>query len=383
MPRRTRRSDRPKRELITDELLRRIEQEVYRPNTFLPSERVLAEEFRVSRPTLRNALAPLVKSGRLVNQPGVGTRVNGDRPSAPGRSGSEREWKTLALMLPDIGNRVFLEFTEAIEYTALQSSYHLLLCNFRHQPALEERQIRQLVSRKVDGMILAHDPNLPFPESLSTVVEAKIPAVFLFSAPTAIRVDAVLLDEQAGVNQVMRYLFSLGHRRIAFCRPVSGATHPREKFFLEYMQRIGVSVPEHFLIPFESTDNLHCRKTLQRVLRQRPAPTAIFAGNDRVALIVLSQLLALGVDVPGAMSVVGFDNQRFTEHLPVPLTTVDQPKQEMGRRAVELLLEQIEMGPPVGPRREIFQPHLVIRDSCSVAPAARQAFEEPVVRHAP
>jgi DNA-binding LacI/PurR family transcriptional regulator len=187
--------------------------------------------------------------------------------------------------------------------------------------------VRQLVSRKIDGMILAHDPNLEFPKSLSLVADARIPAVFLFSAAADIRADAVLLDEQAGVQQVMRYLFSPGHRRIAFGRPVSGdIPHPREKFFLEYMQRNGVSVPEHFLIPFESTDNAHCRQTLQRVLAQTPAPTAIFAGNDRVALIVLTQLAALGVDVPRAMSVVGFDNQRFIEHLPVPLTTVDQPK---------------------------------------------------------
>lgn len=362
MPRRSRGADPPKRELITEELLRRVNDGIYGPDSFLPPERDLASEFRVSRPTLRSAVAPLIKSGRLVNQPGVGTRV-------AARSDGERLGsKILALMLPDIGNRVFLEFTEAIEYTALQRGYHLLLCNFRHQPALEEMHIRQLVSRKIDGLILAHDPNLDFPKTLTAVAEAGIPAVLLFAETSAIRADAVLFDEQAGVDQVMRYLFSLGHRRIAFCRPVLGdKQHPRERLFRAYMELAGIAVPDHYVIPFESMDNRHCREVLQRVMALSPHPTAIFAGNDRVALIVLSQLAALRVDVPREISVVGFDNQRFTEHLPVPLTTVDQPKQQMGRRAVELLLEHIEIGPPPEPRREIFQPHLVIRDSCSVA----------------
>jgi GntR family transcriptional regulator of arabinose operon len=357
---------RTKRDAITEILQRRVAEGVYQPNGFLPSERALAAEFGVSRPTLRNAIAPLIRSGNLINQAGLGTRVagNGDPRSNGGRQG----WKILALILPDIANRVFLEFTEAIEYTALQRGYHLLLCNSRHQGALEEMHIRQLVSRHVDGIILAHDPNREFPAALASISEAGIPAVFLFSAPPDTPADAVLFDEAAGVDQAMRYLFSLGHRRIAFCRPVAGNTpHPREMAFIEFLNRAGVKLPPHFLIPFESIESAQCRDALQKVFSRRPAPSAIFAGNDRVALILLTQLTALGFSVPRDISIVGFDNQRLTEHLPVPLTTVDQPKQEMGRRAVELLIERIEMGTPLTARREVFQPHLIIRDSCGLA----------------
>jgi DNA-binding LacI/PurR family transcriptional regulator len=71
---------------------------------------------------------------------------------------------------------------------------------------------------------------------------------------------------------------------------------------------------------------------------------------------------------------VGFDNLRLVEHLPVPLTTVDQPKHEMGRRAAELLFERLEAGPGLPVRREVFTPHLVIRDSSSIAPRAEEAL---------
>ncbi|MDO8944578.1 MAG: substrate-binding domain-containing protein, partial [Desulfobacterales bacterium] len=85
------------------------------------------------------------------------------------------------------------------------------------------------------------------------------------------------------------------------------------------------------------------------------------------ALMLMTNLAALNVPVPHAFSVVGFDNLRFVQHLPVPLTTIDQPKQEMGRRAAEMLLERIETGSSSPYRQEMFTPHLVIRESCSVA----------------
>ncbi|MFN8687062.1 MAG: substrate-binding domain-containing protein [Acidobacteriota bacterium] len=104
------------------------------------------------------------------------------------------------------------------------------------------------------------------------------------------------------------------------------------------------------------------------LMPQTPAPTACLAGNDHVALLLLKSLAALKVRVPEQFSVVGFDNLRLVEHLPVPLTTVDQPKQEMGRRAAELLFERVQSGPSLPVRSEVFTPRLVIRESSSISP---------------
>jgi DNA-binding LacI/PurR family transcriptional regulator len=193
--------------------------------------------------------------------------------------------------------------------------------------------------------------------------------VLLFSTPAEVHCSSVSVDDSAGVEQVMRYLFSLGHRHIAFGRPVEGdLPHPREREYVRLMEQQVGPVPPRFILPYEALDDSMCRATLEQLLAVEPRPTALFAGNDRVALVLLKHLSAMGVNVPHEMSVVGFDNLRFTEHLPVPLTTVDQPKQEMGRRAVELLLERIELVGGGEPRSEVFHPHLVIRDSCAMAP---------------
>jgi DNA-binding LacI/PurR family transcriptional regulator len=357
-----------KHEQITRQLMERLENAQYEAGAFLPAERLLAEEFGVSRPTLRKALAPLLEIGALINHPGVGTRVavqNG------GRKAPRSDWRIIALLLPDINNRFFIEVAEAIEYTALQRGYQLLLCNSRHQSNLESVHIRQLADRNVDGVIIGHDPNQETPITLSLLEEARIPFVFLFNSTREAQYDSVVLDEQAGVQQVLRYLFSLGHREIAFCSPVAaGGPHPREIAYREILRQSGIEPRPHFILPFENLDGPSGLSAVRGMLAGSPKPTAIFAGNDHSALILLKHLSALGARVPEDVSVVGFDNLAFTEHLTPPLTTVDQPKQQIGRRAVELLLERIEIAGDSEARHEVFNPHLIIRESCAINTAA-------------
>ncbi|MFN0124502.1 MAG: substrate-binding domain-containing protein [Blastocatellia bacterium] len=361
-----------KHEQITRQLRERLQEEVYETGAFLPAERLLAEEFGVSRPTLRKALEPLVEAGMLVNLPGVGTRVASAKASANGAQktilsevAARSDWRIIALLLPDITNRFFIEVTEAIEYTALQRGYQLLLCNSRHQASLEAVHLRQLAERGVDGVIIGHDPNQEPPETLALLEDAGIPFVFLFSNPRAAQYDSIVLDEQAGVQQALKYLISLGHREIAYCRTAGIVPHPRETAYRNILAENKLTVREPFILPFEKLEGASGLESVRKLLATKPKPTAVFAGNDHNALLLLKHLASLGVRVPQDLSVVGFDNLSFTEHLTTPLTTVDQPKQELGRRAVELLLERITFPAAVKPRREVLHPHLIIRESCS------------------
>lgn len=101
--------------------------------------------------------------------------------------------------------------------------------------------------------------------------------------------------------------------------------HPRERTFLDIMTRNGLPASERSILPFECLEDASGLAALERPLAGQPRPTSVFAGNDRVALMVLKHLSTLQVRVPDEVSVAGFDNPRFTEHLSVPLTTVDQP----------------------------------------------------------
>ncbi len=324
---------------------------------YLPAERELAASLGVSRPTLRKAIQSLTASGLLASLPGVGTRVNEEAHASAAP-------RIVALALPDIGNRFFVEVTEAVEYTLLQRGCQLLLSNYRHQPVLEEQQLRQFLPHSVRGVILGHESAWPLPAALAEFEARSIPVVLLFGVPAETRFDTVVIDERAGVEQAMRYLFSLGHRRIAYCRPLPGfGPHVRELAFLDLMLEAGLDTPAEFVLPFEAVER--SADPIRRLFSRRRPPTAIFAGNDRAALIVMKRLAECGLEIPGDVSVMGFDNLAHTEHLPVPLTTVDQPKEVMGRRAAELLLERLDFGAGMPARREVYQPRLVIRASCA------------------
>jgi DNA-binding LacI/PurR family transcriptional regulator len=330
----------------------------YAPGALLPAERTMALDLGASRPTLRKALEPLVNEGLLELQPGRGILVPDESARAP--------WRIIALLLPDFTNRFFAQVAEAIEYAALQRGYQILLCNSRHQLNLENFHIEQLIAHKIDGVILAHQPSQEIPASVELLKKAKIPTVMLFSSARESDYDSVVLDDRAGVEQALRYLVSLGHQRIAYAPPLSNSGHPRDHHFQDFMRRhFPAYTPPILNIAGKPDDAVHA--AVKSLLASPAPPTACFAGNDNIAMLLMKALAQAGKSVPTQFSVVGFDNLRFVEHLPVPLTTVDQPKQEMGRRAAELLFERMEAGPGLPPRKEVFMPHLVIRDSCSVA----------------
>jgi DNA-binding LacI/PurR family transcriptional regulator len=350
-----------------DELLKALRRrisEMSTPGDFLPPERTLAAELGASRAVLRRSLRVLLDSGELIGHHGVGTRIA--RRVLPRRE-STAAAPIIGLLLPDLGSPFFSEITESIEYAALQHGYQLLLCNSRHQLAFEERHVRLLADQHVAGVILAHDPHLPFPESITMLGELGIPYVALFSAPSTSQCDSVAVDDYSGVNQAMRYLASLGHKNIGFCRPVPGdAPHPREQAYRQYAKEAGIAAPEKFIVSLEALDERRYTEELNAMLGQKPSPTAFVAGNDHTALRLIKRLSALKWRVPEDVSIIGFDNSAFTEYLPVALTTVNQPKREMGRRALEMLLEHIELSSSQTGRSEIFETYLIVRDSCAV-----------------
>jgi DNA-binding LacI/PurR family transcriptional regulator len=218
----------------------------------------------------------------------------------------------------------------------------------------------------VAGVILAHDPYMNFPEAAVLLREAAIPYVALFTAPSTVECDSVAVDDFSGVQQAMRYLFALGHKSIGFCRPVrSEVPHPREQAYRQTMQEHSLPVENHFLVTLEMLEERRFAHELGAVLAANPAPTAFVAGNDQTALLMMKRLSSLGRNVPKDISVLGFDNLAFGELLPTALTTVNQPKREMGRRALEILIEHIELPSAPKPRHEVFETYLIIRDSCS------------------
>lgn len=264
-------------------------------------------------------------------------------PNASARSLSMRRTTALGVVLPDLHGEFFSELLRGIDRTAQQHQRHLLVSSSHHDPEGIAPALRAMHGR-VDGLIVMA-PDLPA-SALAGALPHGIPTVMLNCAAGATgadsqreRVEALVVDNFGGAVTMVRHLASVGHRRIAF---IAGAAHnedarERRRGYVTAMRELGLGAPLAYQPRGDFTEEGGSRATLL-LLTQQPAPTAIFAANDMMALGALLVLRDHGVRVPQDMAVVGFDNIPAARYVTPPLTTVAVDADALGARAATLLL---------------------------------------------
>jgi DNA-binding LacI/PurR family transcriptional regulator len=287
----------------------------------------------------------------------------GYRPNRMARSLASRRTRTVGLVLDDLRNPFFAEIAGGVEELASELGYQLLLGAGGRLARRERAALSALLEYRVDGLILV-SPRLR-PADVAAVA-AEAPLVMVGRQLRGVDADFVLIDERRGAELVLDHLIGLGHERIAHVDGGSGAGGPqRRAAYIRLMQehRLGRHVQ---VIPGDFTEEAGVAAAAT-LLRDGPLPTAIWAANDVVAAGLLGGLDRVGVDVPGQVSIVGYDNISIAHLAHVSLTTVDQPRTKMGRLALELLLDRIDNRRPSIAR--LIEPTLVVR-STTAAPAA-------------
>ena len=219
----------------------------------------------------------------------------------------------------------------------------------------EREAIQRLIRGGVDGVILPA-PLCDSEESLQGVEEAGLPAVLVASGRPAPGLCAVSINDFEASRAMTRHLLGLGHRRIAFINghPNQTASGQRFRGYIEGMTEAGLSVGTDQVAQgfFTYRSGL---EAAERLLTNGFNPTAIFASNDDMAAATMAIAHRKGLDVPGDLSVAGFDDTPLATTVWPELTTVRQPIADMAREAVRLLVEQIKAaadarGTPGGPQ---------------------------------
>jgi DNA-binding LacI/PurR family transcriptional regulator len=281
----------------------------------------------------------------------------GYRPNAMARSLASRRTKIVGVILDDLRNPFFAEIAGGVEELASEVGYQLLLAAGGRQARRERAALGALLEHRVSGIILV-SPRMAAADIAAAAAEA--PLVLVSRAVRGVDADTVLINEAHGTGLVLDHLVGLGHEAIAHVDGGTGAGGPqRRSAYLRGMRaaRLGRRA---LVIPGDFTEEAGV-SAAGELLRRPELPTAIFAANDMVAAGLLGGLDRAGVEVPDDVSIVGYDNISIAHLAHVSLTTVDQPRNEMGRLALELLLDRIDNRRANEVR--LIEPSLVIRST--------------------
>lgn len=276
------------------------------------------------------------------------------RTLAGGRS------QTLGLIVSNLENPFFLDIFRALDAKAQEQGYEVLVSSTDYTPRRLISSVHLMLQRRVAGLVLIIcevDEQL-----FRDLYEGEVPVVFYDVGSPAPHVTNIRVDYQRGVRRIVEYLRVLGHRRFGFVghhtalSPLLG----RKQAFLEIMKTYGTDVQYSMVDEADSTEG--GRRAAHRLMESGVPPTAILCINDFMAMGVIRALKDRGLDVPGDVSVTGFDNISLAQFSIPTLTTASVPRDEVGCMAFEALTRS--WSPNEVPRTEmLIDPELVIRDS--------------------
>lgn len=286
-------------------------------------------------------------------------------PSGVARSLRVRATGTLGLLLPNASNPYFAELARGIEDHAERNGYSVILCNSDDDIDKQLRYLRVLLERRIDGLIVATvASDAAFAEALANL---RVPLVLVDRSLDGVDADQLRVDHEQGAYLATRHLLELGHRRIV-CIGGPASTQVAQLRAAGYQRALaeaGIEAQAVVDCPFTSPAGHAAAQTL---LSAQLRPTAIFAGNDMIALGVLRAAAERGLQVPQQLSVVGFDDIEVSRYLHPALTTVGQCIGQLGEQVAARLLERIRT-PGLAVSQQLIEPILVLRES-SAAPDA-------------
>jgi LacI family transcriptional regulator len=289
------------------------------------------------------------------------------RPNALARSLRSGRSHTLGLVLPDSGNPFFAEVGREIQLAAFAAGYSVFLCNTENDPEKEQRSVNVLTRARVDGLVLVAVDERG--DALRALVRQKVPVVVMDRERPDLALDTVLTDHREGGRLATRHLVALGHRRIGFVAGPAGLS-PSELRLAGHRDALaeGGLSPEAALLRHGDFHPESGRAAARALLASARPPTAILACNDLMALGVLRAAAEAGRRVPQDLAVVGYDDIELAAFTVPPLTTVAQPRREMGRAAVRLLVNRLERR-GLAPQQALLPVALTVRQSCGARPA--------------
>jgi LacI family transcriptional regulator len=270
--------------------------------------------------------------------------------------------ETIGLIIPDISNPFFASVAKIIEVEARNKGYSIILCDSQDDVSTEQELLNLLSGRKADGIIIA--PVGKRSSHIEEIQQQGIPVVVIDRYFPETTLPFITTDNYMGALLAMEHLIEMGHSRIACIQGINGisANNDRVKGYQKALLKNGISKDDALILGYDfGVENGYIQT--QKLLALPHRPTAIFALSNLISLGTLRALKEAGLIVPDDISIVSFDEQPYSAFLACPMTTVEQPREEIGKFAIDILLKIVDQGIPKIEASMMLPPQLIYRES--------------------
>jgi DNA-binding LacI/PurR family transcriptional regulator len=338
---------------VTEALRNAIRTGEYPIDSKLPTVQELCHRYSVSAITIRRALDNLREEGFVARQPRIGTTVVNSNPQSPDTRG--RSTPTIAYIITSFADSFGVPLLEGVLESA-RGRAHILLDETSGDKDIEEQAIATAIDAGAEGLMLLPGDSRFIPKSILDLIARKFPVTIIDRVFQGVPVATVASDNRTAATQATQYLFSLGHRNVAFISSSSHLSssslrrqgwefaHASNSISLEV--GLSLSTLRSTLPGAPQSERGNDLDRLVRFFRQNPHITGCLTSEYNIALLVKQALRMLGKSIPQDMSVVCFDHNDYDfDDSMFRFTYIKQQQPEIGRSAVDLTLGQIEDGP--------------------------------------
>src|SRR6266700_3889475 len=285
------------------------------------------------------------------------------------RNGSARQLRAgtsqhIGLVVLDVTNPFFTEVARGVEDLANQAGYVVILCNSDDSVEKEKHYLHVLEEQRTQGVLIT--PVQSDASYLQQFRQRGIAVVLLDRTSRSKDLCSVAVDDVLGGELAASHLLEKGHRRIGF---VHGSLSIRQiadrrRGVIQAVKTAGLD-PDRAIIDIttHAQSAKEGEECMEKLLNASIRPTAVFCANDLLALGLMRGLIKRGLAIPGDMALVGYDDVEFASVLATPLTSIRQPKYELGRAAAELLIDEAHHPTSHQHQHIVYQPELVVRES--------------------
>jgi len=327
----------------------------------------IARELNTTAATVSRALSnhPGISDERKKSVHQAASKLNykRNRIASSLRSGKSH---LIGVIIPSAEINFFGSVVHGIESIANSHGYNVLLYQSNESRDYEEKGLESFLSARVDGILVSIAKGTSDYSHFREIKDRGIPIVFFDRANDDLGIDSVVIDDYKGAFLATEHLISQGYKRVAH---ISGSQHlknfyDRLKGYMGALQANKIEIDPSLI--YNGNISIDSGKEGTRhLLSISNPPDAIFAAEDFTALGVISELKERNINMPDDFGVIGFANELFGQHITPALSTVDQQTIQMGRSAIELLMDLVEKKEMNGHRQQkvVLEPLLIFRNS--------------------